>query len=434
MKLQNVSRQMTAACRYSYNRLALNYDMYYEICGPGEESQEPSCRDLGSRFHPILEAFLRGEYPMEELCELRRAVIARMEQATAYTDCFQAYEYVLNRLEGRFLPAGESGGDRETDQERLAWIMGYITAPGEAAAVNERIQTVVGQLPVRLTKQKFFALVQEGMEAYAGSARKNVEDMFYILRSEALLNQPEGMARSFPGLDGILARLEGADYRALTAEEYAVLAELLQEAGELLTDCTGELMLLMDLINDLCVLFLSRSGAVMDVAEEMRLQSVLRAVGGAFASGAELGEDLLRPLEGRQETCYDQWEACCLPLDLLEQEAGRDPRAETLRRISLLLSNSSFAPLELREDGGSAVDRAELERLVEELTDEMAEGFAGRPRLLVRALMAKVLSSLPVFFGSLEDVQDYVRGSLDSCADEAEKAVCMRLLRELAIE
>ena len=108
MKLQNVSRQLTAACRYSYNRLALNYDMYYEICGRENGPGEPPVRDLGSRFHPLLEGLLRGEQPLEELYGLRQAVIERMEQATAYTDCFQAYEYVLNRLEGRLIPDRKS--------------------------------------------------------------------------------------------------------------------------------------------------------------------------------------------------------------------------------------------------------------------------------------------------------------------------------------
>ena len=431
MKLQNVSRQLTAACRYSYNRLALNYDMYYEICGRENGSGEPPVRDLGSRFHPLLEGLLRGEQPLEELYGLRQAVIERMEQATAYTDCFQAYEYVLNRLEGRLIPAGDTDGDRETDEERLAWIMRYITETGESAVINERIQMVVSQLPVRLTKQKFFAL-GEGMAVYAGSPRKNVEDMLYILRSEALLNQPAGMTLAFPQLAGMLAPFERADYRQMTEEEYCLLSERMKEAGEILADYTGELMLLMDLINDLCVVFLSRTGVVMDVAEEERLQAVLRAVREAFSSGAELDTELLRQLEGRQEVCCDQWERYSSPMDILEQEAERDPQAETLRRISLLLSGSSFVPLEPRKTGEEPVDRAELDRLVGELTGRMAEGFAGRSRLVVRALMAKVLSSLPVFFGSLDEVRDYVGGCLDSCADEAEKAVCMRLLRELA--
>lgn len=194
--------------------------------------------------------------------------------------------------------------------------MRYITETGESAVVNERIQTVVGQLPVRLTKQKFFALVGEGMAVYAGSPRKNVEDMLYILRSEALLNQPAGMTLAFPQLAGMLAPFERADYRQMTEAEYSLLSEQMKEAGEILTDYTSELMLLMDLINDLCVVFLSRTGAVMDVAEEERLQAVLRAVREAFSTGAELDAELLRPLEGRQEVCCDQWERYSSPMEI----------------------------------------------------------------------------------------------------------------------
>ena len=57
MKLQNVSRQLTAACRYSYNRLALNYDMYYEICGRENGPGEPPVREYRAGL------FLRGGLP-----------------------------------------------------------------------------------------------------------------------------------------------------------------------------------------------------------------------------------------------------------------------------------------------------------------------------------------------------------------------------------
>lgn len=58
---------------------------------------------------------------------------------------------------------------------------------------------------------------------------------------------------------------------------------------------------------------------------------------------------MLRPVGARYSS----------PMDILEQEAERDPQAETLRRISLLLSGSSFVPLEPRKTGEEPVDRAE---------------------------------------------------------------------------
>lgn len=172
----------------------------------------------------------------------------------------------------------------------------------------------------------------------------------------------------------------------------------------------------------------------MDVAEETRIQGVLAAVRDGFAAGDEVEAELLKPLEGRQEACFEQWQACASPEDLLEELAPQDSRAETLRMVGLLLSSSSFMPLERQNGGLKSVDRKQLERMEEDFFAQLSDAFAAMPRLLVRAVMAKVLSSLPVFFGSLEDVKDYVEGSLDSCADEAEKAVCMRLIRQLAAQ
>jgi hypothetical protein len=45
--------------------------------------------------------------------------------------------------------------------------------------------------------------------------------------------------------------------------------------------------------------------------------------------------------------------------------------------------------------------------------------------------MSKILSRLPVFFDSLEEVRLYVEGSLRSCSDVKEKEISMGLIRML---
>ena len=49
---------------------------------------------------------------------------------------------------------------------------------------------------------------------------------------------------------------------------------------------------------------------------------------------------------------------------------------------------------------------------------------------MVRGIMAKILSCLPVFFGSLEQLQEYVAGSLESCLDDGEAIVSIHLIQE----
>lgn len=50
---------------------------------------------------------------------------------------------------------------------------------------------------------------------------------------------------------------------------------------------------------------------------------------------------------------------------------------------------------------------------------------------MVRAIMATVLSNLPVCFNSLDEVSDYITNSFASCTDSAEKETSKELLQKL---
>lgn len=84
MESRRIKRQLSAACNYSYTRLALNYYMYYET------SLEDSLlggrlAPLGTCFHALLKGFLDGNHDVDRLEELRNRVTCEMEAATAYT-------------------------------------------------------------------------------------------------------------------------------------------------------------------------------------------------------------------------------------------------------------------------------------------------------------------------------------------------------------
>ena len=56
------------------------------------------------------------------------------------------------------------------------------------------------------------------------------------------------------------------------------------------------------------------------------------------------------------------------------------------------------------------------------------------PRAVLRGLMARILSSLPVFFNSIEEVEEYIQNSLAACTDADEKIVSMELIREIMVD
>ena len=435
MESRRRKKQISAACHYAYTRLALNYYMYYEVILEGDLLSSRLER-LSKRYHGLLKDFLEGSLELEELNGLRDDTASAMEANTAYTDVFQAYEYVLNRLEGRFEPQLMGNRNVRPDEEEwTAEIMAYITDTDEAMVVNERIQSVVGQLPIRLTRNKFFAMVEEGMSVYKGGPASSLDDMLYILRSEAMLVRPEDMETGYEDLHSIVREFEKTDFKVITAEEYRHLTAEMGRAGQILMGTTGELMLFMDLINDLYVLMLSRKWAMMEVSEESLLKELLSEVQSLFEEGAvkaiprEL-TDKLSMLEGRQETYFEQWMR--LETEVKNAADGGDEDGEILRKIELLMSDSSFMSLERPGDrADQKVDEELMAGKLERFFGELSAAWEGKPKVLVRAVMSKILSRLPVFFNSLEEVRLYVEGSLRSCSDSKEKEISMRLIRML---
>ena len=96
------------------------------------------------------------------------------------------------------------------------------------------------------------------------------------------------------------------------------------------------------------------------------------------------------------------------------------------------MSDSSFMSLDRPEDkADQKVDEELMAGKLECFFGELSAAWEGKPKVLVRAVMSKILSRLPVFFDSLEEVRLYVEGSLRSCSDVKEKEISMGLIRML---
>lgn len=438
METRLLKKQMTSAYQYSYVRLVLNYYTLFETVG--EEPVIPEriiayCRQLNG----LLKRHFSGKDTEEELLKLREGVTHEVEVLTSYTDCFQIYEYVINRLERKFMSLPETEGDDEGFAKRL---IGFVTDTKETAVMNGRIRQIIGQLPVRLTKQKFFSLVMEGLSVYIGSPIENLKDMMYNLRTESMVKLPSGMEEGHKELFGLLEQFRIMDYGNMTAEGFDEASEKLGLACEGLMDESGLYILLQDIINDFCVLVFARPEAVVDVKEEelycsMVTEILVKFIKDDYSPAAEEFFDKLTQLEGRQEAYYERYLRTELPEE--SDDWNKDPDYVKAVNVDRLLSGSSFVELKSRDewketgkaDEAAVVDRSYLEKTAKEYFKELEEVFSGVSRPVIRAIMAKVLSGLPVYFNSIDEIQAYIEGSLKSCLDEAEKETCKELLEEL---
>ena len=435
METRLMKKQMTAAYQYSYVRLVLNYYTLLETVAE-EAPQTQQMADYLKRLNSLIGECISGKEVNEDLLSLRKDMTHEVEILTSYADCFQIFEYILNRMERKFISSGKTN---DGDEAFLKRLMGFITDTSDSAVMNGRIKQVMGQLPVRLTKQKFYSLLMEGLSVYLGSPRENLRDMMYTLRTESMVSLPEGMEAGHKEIYEILQQFKRMDYRDMTFDSFEEASAKLSYASQVLTDESGFYVMLQDVINDLCVLMFAKQDAVIDVSEEEFYRSVISGIQVKldqedFTLGEDEFLDQLTQLEGRQEAYYERY----LKVEVLNEESADDGDYIRSMNVDRLLSGSSFAELIMEEgretisgEESAIVDKSYLDQQAEAYIQELEELFADAPKQVVRAVMAKVLSDLPVYFNSIDEIQEYVRGSLSSCLDRAEKETCMELVEEL---
>lgn len=433
---------MGAANRYCAIRLALNYYTYFETMADDHRVSD-DLMECSGEFHSLLASYLsdNGDARLAELDLLRKRVIASMEKISAYTDCFQNYEYVLNRMEYRFGGGNPAGFSEELFSREL---MEYIMGTGDRMVMNSRIQDVVEQLPVRMTKAKFYHLLHDALSIYQGSDRESVDNLLYMIKTSAMLSVPKDLHVGYEDLFEILNQFKAADYKNMDEAGYREYCRMLQYVSGYLNDVSGDYMLLQDLINDLYVLMLSAPYvSVAEVREREACLGILGRINQRFEKmdrsvpEDELGE-LLVSLEGKQEGLFEKYFANEFMVDVIildyQEELERFGAKELFDRlfsIEKLMSTSPFVQLEESEKSFETADEAYIAQAEKELEEAFGALFSEQQRAVSRAVMAKTLSMLPVFFNSADEISQYIKSSLESCQDAAEKQSCMELLKGL---
>ena len=437
MNIEKMRKQISAARRCAGVEMVLNYYTYYEMLQEGNGVFCGRLPALEKEYHRLLKAFLedQGKETVDPGLEaLREETIHAMEGACAYADEMQLYEYAFNRMEHRFLPEIRDRKEAGNEEQWTREILSYITQAEETFLMNERIRSVMGELPVRLTKNKFFSLVDRGLSLYKGREKSAFSAALYMLRSDTMMIRPEGMEQDCGELEALLKELEAADLKNLTEGEYRRLSGILGQGGVLLEEYTGRLSLFMDLVNELYLMELARGMAVTEALEEEQIREMLSCLAALFEEGAVRPiprevTDGLPLLEGRQEVYLEQWE---------KMDDGREAEGEsfsdTWEKVKLLMSDSSFVSFRKEEKEEKIVDDAVYSEELERLFQDWTAFFTGKPKAIVRAAMAAALSHLPMFFESIDEIGEYIRGSFESCTDQVEKETSMELLRMMIQE
>jgi hypothetical protein len=437
---------------YASVRLAMHYYSFYESYLDSEDSWSSGVMATVKQMnHIIKENVLKScsgaarEKAIVAVDHIRKEIGSRMNMLTAYTDIFLTYEYILNRMEYRFRGKLDAFDEVEFSKE----ILRYIFADQDNFVINEKIREVVGQLPIRITKQKYLDLLQDSLNSYLGADISSLQSYLYLLRTSAMLYHEEGMDTCYPKLWEKKKKLATVDYKNLTKQSFDKALSILQGATLILETETTVYFSLQEMINEIYTLLLctTYSGMVQDDNETAMKAAIdiIKETNELFHSQNKEEfppevQDKFEDLEGVQEEISydltileDALYEVGLSHDKLAKSMMLDQQMRSLNLSSKLLSSSLFVELEEKHEE-ITVDEEILAKETEAFLGELNVLFEGQDKLVNRAVIANTINKMPVFFKDHKEVMDYVRYSIERCTDQYEKAACYDLINEIMSE
>lgn len=419
----------------NYN-LAMQYTAFAEGLRDGDMELPEHTKGYEEEIRKMVESLAAGtgnqegaEETLSCLTEMRKELTAAMQELTAYTDCLYLHEYALRRL-----APGMEGTVEEIDSTAaLEEISNFLFCDEEQEGLLARVAAVVSELPVRMTKAKFFEWIETTLAAYKESDSDTLDRVFYMLYSAAGLYAPEGTEK-FANCKETLEFFKGLDYRTLTEEQYKEAKGKLESITEFIGSVSDVYFSLTEIVNSLMTVALTEPYVMpADVAEVKGCREIY----GLLLSGEEETDfalvEAFESFEGKpeeieeflftEEGYFDELPADEKLLEAMMQKALY-VRVSLARRLH---TTSIFVELEQSEKPQMTYEEA-LAAFCEKVSAALEVG----QRVINRGMMARVIQNLPLPFTKKSDIQKYILAALETCHDMSEKTAAMQAIRDLA--
>lgn len=439
-----VSEMKSYHYKYAMVRLALIYYTYYQVAEEEEESQAIGHKDISDKVnHIIRDALLNDsleiQSSLQELEGYRKTILGDMEALTYYVDAFRIYEHALNRVEYRF--KDEDFPSNYSDEQLCRSLMQYILSDEDNVVINSKIAEVMAELPIKLTKNKFFEYLSNGLSIYKGSEKKSLDDFLYMIKTTSMIDKKDVYKERFPELEELLSELQKTDFSSISQEEYDSLSRTVEDASVFMRDVMNVSMMLMEIMNAVYAILVSKNSADEDRVIQACIE-IVTAVNDYFILGSQISEeieDMFVLLEGTQESIYSKINLYNV-VDQIETSYGADldkysakEGIEEIKVLSILCSDSIFVDINPINDT-ALVDEDMLKIEEDKVVEQFKEMFATNGKSINRAVMAAVMAQLPVFFNNISELQDFIYNTLSGCMDKAEKLACIEVLHQIMEE
>ena len=358
-----------------------------------------------------------------------------MSELEKYIHFLGLYEHIYNRLQFKYeSDVKDYDGDVLTEA-----LMAYIAAAKDAENSNERIQSVLGELPVRMTRMKFLELLENSCSCYVGARNDMADDFFAQMQVCAQVPKLCGLNPEWEDLYCIARELDQADVTAVAKEQIKDLADKIQVGGQLLAKQLSYAMDMLELINPLYVLLITTPYIVQPDKDVAEIRRILKAYMKAVDSGdfLDIDEDILGGLEKVVENQEKYLGEQMLLEDTLGYICGK-----YAAQIDAMMLNGPYRALNMAQRlvGLNPVvdvshlapyfnaDEAYIRKQIETLGETYSQSFKQSGQLMKRALINMALENMPVPFDHIDKVTEFIRQCLNGCTEVYERAAAADVL------
>ncbi len=426
--------------RMAYLRLSMNYYTFSEIYSELNSGMKNMILEEKTELQALIKSVIIDKKNSQDINlgavkALRDRIINKMEILTGYVDRLQIIEYMLNRVEFKYKDSGFNNNYYFDKFEKD--IFHYVTNDKDNSVINMKIAQVVSQVPMRLSKNKFFDILKDSLSLYKGSDIGAVNDFCYMIRTAGTLYTPKGMDKEFPELRDSFEMMCKTELDSMDEAAFDRMRTELDDAANAVGEYSDAFVMIAEVVNDIYSIILTLD-SLSDINEEERLTDIIRQSYDVIEEKCESDPEWaakFTEFEGLQEKLSSM---IFTPESTIEEirdinraaiaDFSYEEAFKMLGIVGRLQSASTFAKLTDDEDDSKEADEKYIASVLSDLTNEFSALFEENNQMYKRAVMASVLGNLPVFFNNLDEFKEYVHVALTQCRDNAEREACMSLI------
>ncbi|MFW6015458.1 MAG: hypothetical protein ACOCRK_03410, partial [bacterium] len=428
--------------KYSLVKLAFEYFIFMERLD--EQVEDKDYKALVSELNFVIKEGVLNNKDQDKFIEdvhnIREKIAKKLEVLTIYADELEVYEYIINRLEYKFTLIENDNIVEEFIQDLFDSIK---LLKDDNTRLNTLIKEVLAQLPMRLTRGKFYEYLTNSLYMYKGNKKEFLISFIEILRNIYAPEKFEGYGVEFPNISDNIEFLKNVSYNNLTINEYDTVLLKLTNVNKEVTkhlDSYVDLIILTNLVYASIISKVEVEDKIIDTAKkiisELQQNHDTETTSGLF--------DELQEIEGVQEevgrkiltnesfidSTYNKY------ISVLKN-IGLEEDYFKFKHLSKLTSSSLYAEIgEVKEKTKDEVilDDAEISKCIEEFVAFLDDEIKKDSIIVRRAKLSKILGTLPVSFKNLEEIYNYVKFSLEQCGNPSEQKISMELIGEIIKE